>query len=129
MDSKSFVDYRKRLGKTQKEIAELLGSSIKAVHSYEQGWRSIPPHVERQVYFLLSRQRAGHTPVKNCWTVRQCPKERKQHCPAYEFRAGTLCWLINGTICQGEVHKDWQEKMALCRKCEVLATFLEPHHP
>jgi len=126
VDKTNFIGYRKRLGKTQKEIAELLGNSIKAVHSYEQDWRSIPPHVERQVYFLLSRHREGNTPVKNCWTVRHCPKERKHHCPAYEFRAGTLCWLINGTICQGEVHKDWKEKMAICRKCEVLASFLTP---
>jgi transcriptional regulator with XRE-family HTH domain len=37
MDSKEFTYMRKRLNKTQKEIAEILGTSIKAVHSYEQG--------------------------------------------------------------------------------------------
>ena len=124
MKSESFVKIRKTLGKTQKEIAELLGTSIKAVHSYEQGWRSIPPHVERQVYFLLSRRRNTTLPVKNCWTVKKCPKDRKQSCPAWEYRSGTLCWLINGTICEGSVHKNWHEKMEICRECEVLKSFL-----
>ena len=47
MDDKEFLRARKILEKTQKELAELLGSSIKAVHSYEQGWRTVPAHVER----------------------------------------------------------------------------------
>ena len=46
-----------KLEKTQKELAELLGSSLKAVSSYEQGWRSIPAHIERQLFFLLIKQR------------------------------------------------------------------------
>jgi hypothetical protein len=37
-------------------MAQLLGTSIKAIHSYEQGWRTIPVHVERQLYFLLTRK-------------------------------------------------------------------------
>ena len=124
MNNTSFIALRKKLKKTQKQMAELLGTSIKAVHSYEQGWRSIPPHVERQVYFLLSRNRASNARVKNCWTVRNCPKERKQQCPAWEFRSGTLCWLINGTICEGEAHKNWHDKMKICRSCPVLQSFL-----
>ena len=55
MDSKEFKKIRKRLNRTQKEIAPLLGVSQKAIHSYEQGWRNIPPHVERQMLFLLSK--------------------------------------------------------------------------
>lgn len=125
MESELFVQLRKKLGKTQKQMAELLGTSIKAVHSYEQGWRSIPPHVERQVFFLLSRNRKSRKGVKNCWAIKNCPKERKKKCPAWEYRSGTLCWLINGTICEGVVHKNWQEKMEICRKCEMLKSFLE----
>ena len=45
MDSKEFKKLRKKLNKTQKEIAQLLGLSVKAVHSYEQVWRNISPHV------------------------------------------------------------------------------------
>ncbi len=125
MESKDFLTARKRLQKTQKEMGELLGSSIKAVHSYEQGWRSIPPHVERQVYFLLSRQRDLHeNPPQACWTVKKCPPSRKKKCPAWEFRAGKMCWFINGTICECQARKNWKEKMAICKQCEVLAPLL-----
>jgi DNA-binding XRE family transcriptional regulator len=54
MDKKEFSYYRKKLQKTQKEMAQLLGTSLKAVESYEQGWRSIPVPVERQVLFFLA---------------------------------------------------------------------------
>ncbi|MHB1380398.1 MAG: helix-turn-helix domain-containing protein, partial [Desulfurivibrionaceae bacterium] len=35
MDKQSFLLARKKLGKTQKQLAELLGSSIKAIQGYE----------------------------------------------------------------------------------------------
>lgn len=125
MDSKDFLTARKKLDKTQKEVAELLGTSIKAIHSYEQGWRAIPAHVERQIYFLLSRHRALHTkPPKACWIIKKCPPSRKKNCPAWEFRAGKLCWFINGTICECQVRSSWQEKMRICKECEVLASLL-----
>ena len=59
MDSKEFSRFRKRLNKTQKQMAQLLGVSIKAVHSYEQGWRSVPAHAERQMFLLISRMRGS----------------------------------------------------------------------
>ncbi len=52
MDSEKFTYIRKKPNKTQKEMAEMLAISIKAVHSYEQGWLSVPGHVERQLCFL-----------------------------------------------------------------------------
>ncbi len=119
MDSKEFSFFRKKLNKTQKEMAQLLGTSIKAVHSYEQGWRSVPPHVERQVFYLVSNTRGGATGRKNCWVVNRCPRDQKVKCPAWEFKSGKLCWFINGTICGGAIHKDWSEKMNICRSCEV----------
>ncbi len=124
MDSKEFLRARKKLNKTQKQLAELLGTSIKAIHSYEQGWRKVPGHVERQVFFLLSRVRGRNLKeLKNCWVIKKCPSERKKKCPAYELQAGKLCWFINGTICEGVVQKNWAEKMKICRKCEVLSSF------
>ena len=51
MDSKKFTNVRKKLNRTQKEMAEMLGTSIKTVHSYEQGWRKVPGHIERQAFF------------------------------------------------------------------------------
>jgi hypothetical protein len=125
MDSKEFLKARKRLNKTQKQLAELLGTSIKAIHSYEQGWRKVPGHVERQIFFLLSRKRSKDSKkAQACWTIKKCPAARKKNCPAWELRAGRLCWFINGTICEGEVQKNWEEKMKICRQCEVLASLL-----
>jgi len=65
MENSDFLDIRKRLGKTQKELAALLGTSLKAVSSYEQGWRGIPTHVERQILFLLSQKMRQQQPPKN----------------------------------------------------------------
>ncbi len=125
MISSEFIAARKRLAVTQKKIADLLGVSIKAVHSYEQGWRRIPPHVERQIFFLLSRLNTYEKTIKPCWIVKKCPTERKLRCPAWEFQAGKLCWFINGTICECEAHETWRDKMSICRRCIVLADLLE----
>lgn len=125
MDSKEFLYFRKMLDKTQKQMGQLLGTSVKAIHSYEQGWRSVPPHAERQVFFLVSRMRGIDKGLKSCWIIKKCLPERKKQCPAWEFRAGKLCWFINGTICEGEIQKDWKEKMKRCRKCEVLTPLLQ----
>jgi len=124
MDGKEFAKLRKKMNKTQKEMAQLLGVSIKAVHSYEQGWRSVPSHAERQMFFLASRQRGSSKANKPCWIVKKCPPKKKKECPAWEFNAGKMCWFINGTICDGTAHKDWRDKMKLCRSCEVFANFI-----
>lgn len=111
--------------KTQKQIAQLLGTSIKAIHSYEQGWRTIPPHVERQMFFLLSNRKNVQKARRSCWTETKCPSKRKKQCPAWEFNAGKLCWFINGTICKGAAKNTWKEKMQICRSCDVFISLLE----
>lgn len=124
MEKEEFLVIRKKLGKTQKELAELLGISIKTLHSYEQGWRRIPAHAERQVLFLLSRRKDNQGNLKPCWIIKNCPSKRKRMCPAWEFQAGKLCWFINGTICECSAQKDWQKKMAICKKCDVFCSFM-----
>ena len=111
MDKKRFAKIRAYLGKTQKQMAQLMGTSAKAIESFEQGWRNITPHIERQMYFLLSQKTImeGEKPV-DCWEVRQCPEYKRQKCPAWEFHCGQLCWLINGTICNGEALEKWQKE-------------------
>lgn len=126
MESRDFVFFRKKLNKTQLQMSHLLGISEKAVHSYEQGWRSIPPHVERQVLFLASRIRGTEKPEKPCWVLNKCPKELKTQCPAWEFQAGKLCWFINGTFCGGVVHKKWKDKIEICRSCKAFKPLLNP---
>ncbi len=124
MDKKEFAHIRKILGKTQKELAELLGISIKTLHSYEQGWRRIPAHAERQIIFLLSKISEISGTLSPCWTIKNCPTKRKKACPAWEFQAGKLCWFINGTICECNARHDWHKKMEICRKCAVLKSFM-----
>ncbi len=120
MTKQEFSQIRKALAKTQRELADLLGTSLKAIHSYEQGWRNIPVHVERQLLFMMTQRRGEPIIQKACWTLKKCPTERKRQCPAWEFNAGKLCWFINGTLCEGTVHKSWRDKMKICRSCEVL---------
>ena len=125
MDRVEFSEIRRFLGKSQREMADLLAISVKAVQSFEQGWRNISAHVERQMLFLLAMkksQRGG----RPCWDIQCCPTETKERCPAWEFQSGHLCWFINGTVCQGEVHKSWNSKMKTCRSCEVFHSMLTP---
>ena len=123
MNSKEFIYFRKKLNKTQKQMAQLIGTSLKAIHSYEQGWRSVPPSAERQMFFLVSRIAENRKRAKPCWAIKKCSPNQKAHCPAWEFKAGNLCWFINGTICEGSVQKNWKEKMKICRSCEVFPTY------
>jgi DNA-binding XRE family transcriptional regulator len=119
-----FKHFRERLGRTQKQIAALLGKSIKAIHSYEQGWRTIPPDVERKVLFLVSRidGERGRDP---CWKQMKCPPSRRKKCPAWEFEAGKFCWFINGTICDEQLSGAPGEKLDVCRKCKVMESLFE----
>lgn len=119
MHRQEFKNFRKQLNKTQKQMAVLLGVSLKAVCSYEQGSRSIPVHVERQLFFLVSRMALKNKRKKICWDTTKCSKKRRKECPAWEFHVGDLCWFINGTICKGQPQKNWREKMKICRSCEV----------
>ena len=115
---------RRHLEKTQSEMARLLGTSLKAIQSFEQGWRNVPVHTERQALFLLFLKKSPHKKNRACWVIRKCPMETRQNCPAWELRAGNLCWFINGTICQGQVQENWQKKMKICRQCKVFGTML-----
>jgi transcriptional regulator with XRE-family HTH domain len=123
MKKNEFIAIRKKLGKTQKDLSELLGISLKAISSYEQGWRNIPGHVERQLLYLAAKKSGA--PLRDCWDVLNCPDEVKQQCPAWEFKSGKLCWFINGTICNCQAKKDWQDKMIICRSCPVFKAQFE----
>ncbi len=122
-----FRQFRTTLGKTQKQMAQLLGVSIKAVHSYEQGWRKIPHHVEKQMLFLIFK-RLKNGLDENCWDILDCPENRRSQCPAWEFDAGDLCWFINGTICSAKIHNTWQEKIEECKTCRVFPDFFKSYN-
>ena len=119
MHGTEFVEIRRYLGKTQTQMARLLAISPKAVQSFEQGWRSIPAHVERQTLFLLHLKRLPPVGAIPCWDRRNCPPEAREKCMAWEVQAGQLCWFVNGTVCEGTAQGSWEKKMQLCRQCEV----------
>jgi DNA-binding XRE family transcriptional regulator len=124
MNKKEFLRIRYLLGKTQRQMAQLLGISPKTIQSMEQGWRKIPVHTERQSLLLLNLKRSCLNTNPPCWTIKDCPMETRQNCPAWEFNAGQMCWLINGTICQGRAKKSWAKKMEICKKCEVFQSII-----
>lgn len=124
MDQKGFQVSREKLGKTQKQLSELLGTSLKAVQSFEQGWRKVPVHIERQILLLLTLQKKRKGSTQPCWVVRSCPVETRSSCPAWEYQTGSLCWFINGTLCQGKAQTNWSNKMKVCRKCDVFQSDL-----
>ncbi len=125
MDSKEFGSLRQKLQKTQKQMAEILGTSLKAVQSFEQGWRNVPVHVERQMLFLLTARNGKPNKSPSCWDLRNCSLETREACPAWEFNLGDLCWFINGTICHGKAQGTWVKKMKLCRSCLVFSQKME----
>ena len=124
MGKKEFSTARQYLGKTQSQMAQLLGVSLKAIQSFEQGWRNIPVHIERQALFLLASKKSPPQKERPCWVIRKCLMEIRQNCPAWEFQVGNLCWFINGTICQGRTQESWQKKMKICRQCKVFQTMV-----
>jgi len=126
LDSREFSSLRQRLQKTQKQMAQILGTSLKAVQSFEQGWRKVPVHIERQVLFLISNWGEGPRKSRPCWDIRGCSTKSREACPAWEFNLGHLCWFVNGTICRGEIQGGWPQKMKLCRTCEVFAQTVKP---
>ncbi len=125
MKKSEFIFFRKKLNKTQIQMAKLLGVSLKAIHSYEQGWRAIPAHVERQSLFLVSRKLMKPGKKNQCWSIKQCSKEIRKQCPAWEFQTGELCWFINGTTCEGYAHKKWKDKIIVCRSCDFFISIFE----
>ncbi len=123
MEKQEIAGIRHFLGKTQNQMAQLLGTSVKAVQSFEQGWRNIPVHVERMAFFYLFLKN-GRGENGPCWELRDCPEEIKKNCPAWEFEGGDLCWFICGTICHGKKQESWRKKMEMCRKCMVFRGML-----
>ncbi|PIE65422.1 MAG: transcriptional regulator [Desulfobacterales bacterium] len=131
MERKEFGTIRKQLGKTQKQLAVLLGISLKAIHSYEQGWRTIPAHIERQLYFLLINQQKNGKRLIPCWIVKNCT--RKEWCPAWEFQSGHLCWFLCGTLGTDtgkHVHEEirplsYKEKRERCGSCQIFGKLIK----
>jgi len=127
MDGRDFIRIRKKLGKTQVQLAQLLCVSPKAIQSFEQGWRQVPVHIERQILVLLSCSVSNDRNIQPCWETKNCPVERRNNCVVWDLQVRHFCWFVSGTNCQGKTQKNWNEKLELCRDCEVFQSLLGKH--
>lgn len=50
-----------------------------------------------------------------CWLLKNC---RRSQCPSFENEEGR-CWLIAGTLCNGEVQGEFASKYQTCLECDV----------
>lgn len=117
MKRNEFIQIRKSLDKTQRQLASLLGVSLRTIHSYEQGARKAPAHIQKDLYLLLFSQRNKGRSMQPCWKHTGCTD--KERCPAWEFKSGTMCWYINGTLCAGKRPSTYEEKLLTCRSCNI----------
>ncbi len=103
MKKDTFVKIRKKLNKTQREMAILLGISIKTVESYEQGLRNIPVNIERIVYYLFFKLNMDKFNEKaRCWENKKCPSHIRENCVAWVAKEGFFCWFLTGKSCVRE---------------------------
>jgi transcriptional regulator with XRE-family HTH domain len=124
MDKNEFVKIRKKLEKTQREMATLLGVSVKTVESYEQGLRNIPVNIERIVYFLmfkLNRERLRESDM--CWDKNECLPSTRENCLAWLTKEGFYCWFITGKVCAHQKQK--LPGSASCFDCSFFKANLE----
>ena len=113
------------MGMSQSELAANLGVSLKAVQSYEQGWRSIPGSIEKLVFFYLSRlNRKSNPAAVDCWKITKCRAKKRGKCLVERLGAGEECWMVSGNTCNGAWLKSWREKRTVCFKCGVLLRHL-----
>lgn len=68
---------------------------------------------------------AQRTERSRCRDLKQCARPE---CPAYDS-AEIRCWLMSGTLCDGEEPKSFAEKACQCATCEVRAALRETFDP
>lgn len=116
---------REFLGENQRVLSGDLGVSLKALQSYEQGWRRIPEDVEKRVLFYLSILNRKHNfRTKPCWQIRRCDASVRHRCLAWKLGAGRECWYISGNMCRSVRMRDWMEKKDLCLRCDAFLQHL-----
>ncbi len=115
---------RESLGKSQSEFADLLGVSVRAVQSYEQGWRATPPLVQKMAILLLFLKFQQTNKAQPCYKIKGCSAEKRQKCTADQMCDGQMCWIVTGNSHDGKKLKNWDAKAAKCRKCEILKQWM-----
>ncbi len=78
---------------------------------------------------------------KNCWEVKKCGREpggvheelgvcpsateKKLHGSHGGTNAGRACWVVAGTMCEGEVQGTFAKKYESCEKCDFYKLVVE----
>lgn len=121
MTGSKFSEIRKKLKKTQKDMSELLGISLKTVQSYEQGFRNIPANIERILYFLLFKLNMHKLDLNQvCWKKTKCPENIRNNCIAWLAQEGFFCWFLTGKTCLGRKLLD-QNDFQSCFECSFFS--------
>lgn len=118
---------RETLGRSQAEMACLLGVSTRSIQSYEQGWRAVPSYIQKLAGVMLYiRWRQTQASVAPCWKIRHCDPKSLKKCHVYQSQAGDFCWITCGDLCFGKEGSDrpWLRKIVECQKCPVMTRFL-----
>ena len=113
---------RSTLGMTQAALARTLGISIRAIQSYEQGWRETPTPVMVQLLVLVAAYRSTALGGKPCWEVTGCPAVKQLQCPCRHTK-GNLCWLVSGRMC-GTAATGETGSLQACLDCHVIRRLL-----
>ncbi len=117
---------RLSLDVSQSEMAKLLNISVRAVQSYEQGWRPLPAHVQcKAAMMLFLTWRKDQKRVVPCWELRGCSDDSKRECSAFRLNAGDFCWLLADACCRGQKLKNWEARVARCSKCDAMGRWLK----
>ncbi|MEI6970956.1 MAG: hypothetical protein WCL44_05505 [bacterium] len=105
--------------RTQAELASALGVSVKAVQSYEQGWRTVPPRVMIQLLVLLALYRRQTVAEVPCWKIHKCAPVHRNVCPGFTVGGGQFCWMIGARACpSGSGGSGWG--VVKCLRCSVV---------
>ncbi len=124
MEALDFSRLRSLTGKSQKDLAAMLGVSRKAVESYEQGWRAVPATVERMLYYIAFKLKGPALEAQRpCWEARSCPEEERAFCAAWISGEGQFCWFITGRLCAASRHSGGSGEY--CYGCPVFLGLLK----
>ncbi len=63
----------------------LLGTSIRVLQSFEQGWRHISHYGERQALFLLAARKEVQRQLGALLENQTLPAKVRETCPAWQF--------------------------------------------
>lgn len=121
--AKTLKEVRSVLGRTQAELANALGVSVKAVQSYEQGWRDVPVRVMIQLVVLLALYRKHTMDDVPCWEIRKCDPLLKEKCAAFSIGKGQFCWFVGNQDCRPPNGKG-QDDVLPCMSCPVVQRLL-----